>query len=187
MTLRAGHGAGKGVPRIEVLPADELPEGIPAPPRPAATRDTAGRFVASDGTRAVAREGGKARAQSVQLGRLLGLTEVEEGHPWAPYARLAREWRDDHMARLGAKIGGGEVGPGPASVISSAALQLAASRYFSDKGAREGDAKLLSEASRLMNDSRQNLLAAHELVAKEATKPQGASKLAARLGQGGSK
>jgi len=31
MALRAGHGKGAGVPRIEVLPADELPLGAQAP------------------------------------------------------------------------------------------------------------------------------------------------------------
>jgi hypothetical protein len=35
-------------------------------------------------------------------------------------------------------------------------------------GAQSGDAKTLLDASRLANDSRQNLLAAHELCAKEA-------------------
>jgi hypothetical protein len=29
MALRAGHGNGAGSPRVEVLPADELPVGTP--------------------------------------------------------------------------------------------------------------------------------------------------------------
>jgi len=33
VALRNGHGAGKGTPRIEVLPIDELPVGVPAPQR----------------------------------------------------------------------------------------------------------------------------------------------------------
>lgn len=185
MTLRTAHGAGKaaGV-RVEVLPVDELPAGVPEPARPPATRDAAGRFVSSDGTREVARKGGKARGEALALGRLLGLTELEEGHAFTPYARLAREWRDGHMARLAALVGGGEVGAGPASILSSAALQLASSRWLSDRGAATGDAKMLIEASRLANDSRQNLLAAHELVAKEAmAKPRPSStKLATILG-----
>jgi hypothetical protein len=52
--------------------------------------------------------------------------------------------------------------------VSTAALQLAASRYLSDQGGAGGDAKLLIDASKLANDSRQNLLAAHELAAREA-------------------
>ncbi|HMR05365.1 MAG TPA: hypothetical protein PKA88_06295 [Polyangiaceae bacterium] len=168
MTLRSGHGNGAGVPRVEVLPVDELPAGVPAPPRPVPVRDDAGRFVPGAGTSALAREGARAAQESRQLGRLLGLWEAPEGHAYAPYARLAREWRDDHVAELAATVGGGKVGPGPASVISSAALQMAASRWLSDIGAEQGDAKALLAASKLADSSRQNLLAAHELCAKEA-------------------
>lgn len=168
MTLRAGHGTGKGTPRIEVLPPDELTRGIPAPACPAATRDGAGRFIASAGTTQLARKAGQAAGESKQLARLMGLVDLPEGHPFGPYARLAREWRDQHMATLAATVGGGEVGPGPAAIVSSAALQLGASRWLSDRGALEGDAKLLVEASKLADASRQNLLAAHELVAREA-------------------
>jgi hypothetical protein len=32
MTLRNSHGTGAGVPRVEVLPADELPAGVQATP-----------------------------------------------------------------------------------------------------------------------------------------------------------
>lgn len=168
MTLRTGHGRGKGRPHIEVLPLDELPAGVPAPARPVATRDATGKFLPGAGTQALAREGAHAAHEARQLGQLLGLWEPPEGHPYAPYARLAREWRDAHMGILGATVGGGEVGPGPASVVSSAALQMAASRWLSDQGAATGDAKALLDASRLADSARQNLLAAHELCAREA-------------------
>jgi uncharacterized protein (UPF0261 family) len=72
------------------------------------------------------------------------------------------------MATLAATVGGGHVGPGPASIVSTAAIQLGAARYLSDLGAKNGDAKMLLDASRLADSSRQNLLAAHELAAKEA-------------------
>jgi hypothetical protein len=168
MALRAGHGRGKGVPRIEVLPADELPAGVAAPSRLEAPRDEAGRLLPGPGTTALASKGGAAAAESRQLAKLLGLWEPPEGHEYAPYARLAREWRDAHTKQLAATVGGGEVGPGPASIVATAALQLAASRWLSDIGAKDGDAKALLDGSRLANDSRQNLLAAHELAAKEA-------------------
>lgn len=167
--IRTGHGNGAGVPRVEVLPPDELPAGVPAPARPVPVRDVSGRLQPGPGTRALAAAGGRAAAESRQLGQLLGLKAIPEGHEYAPYARLAREWRDQHMTQLAATVGGGEVGAGPASVVSSAALQMAASRYLSDLGAEKGDAKLLLDASRLANDARQNILAAHELCAKEAT------------------
>ena len=168
MTLVNGHGHGAGVPRVEVLPVDELPAGLPAPARPRAVRDGAGRFVASDGTTALARSGALAAHQARQLGQLLGLWVPPDGHAYAPYTRLAREWRDAHMATLAATVGGGEVGPGPASIVSTAAMQLAASRYLYDRGAETGDARMLGESSRLGDSSRQSLLAAHELCAREA-------------------
>lgn len=176
VTLRSGHGSGAGVPRIEVLPVDELPAGMPAPARPAADRDNAGKFVEGPGTAALARGGAKARHESRQLRRLLGLWTPDDGHEYADYHRLASEWRDAHLAQLSATVGGGQVGPGPASLVSSAAIQLGASRYLADLGAREGNPKLLLAASQLSNDSRQNLLAAHELAAKEAkARPKGLS------------
>lgn len=148
--------------------ADELPAGVPAPARPRAERDAAGRLLPGPGTSALASTAAKAAHESRQLSQLLGLWEAPEGHAYAPYARLAREWRDDHMAQLAATVGGGHIGPGPASVVSSAAMQLAASRWLSDVGAESGDAKLLLEASKLADASRANLLSAHELAAKEA-------------------
>src|SRR5579871_3487742 len=163
MALRTGHGKGAGTPRLEVLPADELPDGVPAPSRPVVARDEAGRLLPGAGAVEIGRLGGIAASESRQLARLLGLWEPPEGHGWAPYARLAREWRDSHIARLSATVGAGEVGPGPSSIVASAALQMAASRWLSDRGAETGDAKMLLEASKLADSSRQNLLAAHEL------------------------
>lgn len=168
MTLRKGHGNGAGVPRVEVLPVDELPVGLPAPAGPAPNRDEAGRLLPGPGTADLARRAAQARWEAAQLGQLLGLWTPPEGHPYAPYARLAREWRDGHMAQLAATVGGGHVGPGPASIVSTAALQMAASRWMSDLGAQSSNPKLLLDASKLADSSRQSLLAAHELAAKEA-------------------
>ncbi len=158
----------QGRPRPLVPRIDELPDGVPAPSRPDPQRDAAGRFQAGAGTRELARAGGIAAGEARQLAALLGLWEAPEGHAYAPYARLAREWRDAHMAQLSATVGGGRIGPGPASVVSSAAMQMAGSRWLYDVGARVGDAKALLDASRLADASRANLLSAHELAAKEA-------------------
>ncbi len=51
MALRTGHGNGAGVPR-DVLPADELPAGVPGPRRRAvgAERRADGRLIAGEGT-----------------------------------------------------------------------------------------------------------------------------------------
>jgi len=68
MALRTGHGNGAGAIRVEVLPADELLAGTPAPSRPAAVRDSTGKFVAGAGTSELAREGGKAAHEPRQPG-----------------------------------------------------------------------------------------------------------------------
>jgi hypothetical protein len=53
-------------------------------------------------------------------------------------------------------------------MVASAALQLAWSRYLSDQAAATGDAEMALAASRLADASRNNLLSAHELAAREA-------------------
>jgi len=150
------------------MPADELPQGVPGPEVPDVARDSAGRFLPGDAAKEAARRGGIAARESRQLRPPLGLADIPEGHPYQPYHRMAREWRDSHIGELADTVGGGMVGPGPASIVSTAALQLAASRYLADQGALAGDAKTLLDASRLADSSRQSLLAAHELAAKEA-------------------
>lgn len=170
MTLRNGHGTGAGVPRVEVLPADELPAGVPAPAGPAEIRRTPkGHPADAQSQRALASLGGQARAEQQRLARLLGRVELPEEHPLVPYRRDAADWRDAHLARLAATVGGGECGPAVQAVVSTAALQHAASRWLFDRSVLEQSAEIALAASRLANDSRQNLLAAHELCAREAT------------------
>lgn len=168
MPLTTSTTTGRMPVHVEVARADELPAGVPAAARRPAERDASGKLLPGPGTSELARSGAKAAHEARQLERLLGLWAPPEGHAYAPYARLAREWRDAQIAQLSATVGGGSVGPGPASIISSAALQLAASRWLSDRGAEHGDARALVDASRLANDARQNVLAAHEIAAKEA-------------------
>ncbi len=178
MTLRRGHGNGAGSPRVEVLPADELPRGVQAPARQAPTGDRGahGKLVPGAGTAALAATGGRARAEQLRLARLLGRVELPEDHPLLPYRRDAEDWRDAHLARLAATVGGGELGPAAQAIISTAALQHAASRWLFDRSVVEADADLALKASRLGDAARQNMLAAHELAAKEAeAKPRRSS------------
>lgn len=172
MALRSAHGDGArfgtGGPRIEVRPADELPRGVPSDTDPAQLTAASEALRQGVGSSELSARGGKARGEVLRMRKLLGLWEPEESHPYAPYMRLAREWRDEHCAELADTVGGGKVGPGPASVVATAAIQMAASRWLSDLGAQTGNAKALLDASRLADSSRQNLLAAHELCAREA-------------------
>ena len=185
MTLRSGHGAGAGVPRVEVLPADELPAGRPAwrPPVMPTERTAKGRFAPGSGTAQAA--GGKAKAGSTRLARRLGLAVDIPESAFSPYRRAAADFRRAQVAHLARTVGGGFVGPAPASLVATAALQLAVSRYLFDRADQISE-KELTLASRLGNESRQNLLAAHELTAKEAKcRPRDAmAELTARLGIG---
>ena len=176
MTLRTGHGNGRGKPRIEVMPADELPKGVPADADPSSPDDFDDRGKFAPGN-AIASKGGRARAGRTRLAHQLGLSRLTEDAALAPYRGAADAFRRAQCSELAATVGGGMCGPGPSSIVASAALQLAMSRYLSDQGQATGDPKLLLSASRLANESRQNLLAAHELCAREAVarevKPNG--------------
>ena len=178
MTYRKAHGTaaqGGTIAVVETAPPDELPEGVPAPTRQDAARSDDGTFQPGPGTRELAAAAGRASAEARRFRRLLGLRELSEDHPYAGYLRLAREHRDEHSASIATTVGGGQLSPGVSSIIASASLALAASRYLYDLGAEHGDAKLLGQAARLADQSRTSLLTAHELAAREAqarpTKP----------------
>ncbi len=168
MALRTGHGTGAGVPRVEVLPPDELPAGVPADAREGSPHDRgeAGRFAPGN---SLARTGGHAKRGTSRLTARLGLSVLPDGDAFAPYRRAAATFRRVQCAELARTVGGGVCGPGPSSVVASAALALAWSRYLSDQAAATGDAELAMRSARLGETSRQHLLAAHELVAREAT------------------
>lgn len=170
MALRSGHGKGAGQPRIEVLPPDEQPEGVAATKRPSdepIARRPNGQFDGSEAAREAGRRGGRARAEKVRLVDSLGLAPLAEDAAFRPYRNAAEEYVEAHLASL-AQEAGGVVGPGPASMIASAALQLACSRFVFDRATVAGDAAMMAQASKLADASRQNLLAARELAVREA-------------------
>ena len=96
----------------------------------------------------------------------MGLADLDPGAAFGPYQDAGDLFVREHLAAL-AKQAGGEVGPGPSSIVASAGVQLAASRFVSDLAARTGDPELFRRASQLANDSRQNLLASYELAVRE--------------------
>jgi hypothetical protein len=116
----------------------------------------------------LARAGGKATAGKTRLASRLGLQRVPDEAAFAPYKRAATSFRKAQCAALAAQSGNGYCGPGPSSMVASAALQLAWSRYYSDKAATGGDPELAITASRLADASRNNLLAAWELCSRES-------------------
>jgi hypothetical protein len=169
MALRTGHGTGAGVPRIEVLPADELPMGLPGsmPVETRSDRGDGGRFA--PGNAGPSRKGGLAKKAKVRLAVRLGLGDLSQDAAFAPYQRSAGAFRRQHCAALAATVGGGVCGTGPSSMVASAALQLAWSRFLFDQAAATGDTSQVALAKTLSDSSRQNLMAAYEYAAKEAT------------------
>lgn len=170
MSLGAGHGTGRGAPRIEVSPADELPQPVavaqPVTAGPVARRQD-GTVDGSEAAKALGALGGRATARRVRLIDSLGLSKVTEQSSFAAYRGAAEEFVAHHLSEL-AKQAGGEVGPAPSTMVASAGLQLAALRWAFDRFAETGDASFIKLGSTLANDSRQNLLAAFELAVREA-------------------
>lgn len=164
MTLRKAHGAGaSALVRVETMPADELPLGIPADAGDAGREG--GRFVAGN-RRSVL--GGRAKRGKSRLAARLGLAGLADDAAVKPYMASAATFRRVQCAELARTVGGGVCGPAPSSIVASAALALAWSRYFSDQAAVTGDPDLVSRAVRLADSSRTMLLTAHELAAREA-------------------
>jgi hypothetical protein len=180
MALRSGHGAGSGVPRVEVLPADELPAGLPGDARAVdpSDRGAGGRFA--PGNR-LAAAGGAAKRGRARLTARLGLSALPDGSAFGPYRRAASTFRRVQCAELARTVGGGVCGPAASSIVASAALALAWSRFFSDRAAATGDAAMAMSSARLGETSRQHLLAAHELCAREAkSRPDDFAEMARR-------
>ena len=173
--IRNGHGAGKGRRHVEV-PRDGMPKPVAAAPAlpavPLVFRQD-GKIGDAATAKELGRRGGEAKARSLRLVDSLGVAKLAEGSVFAPYRGAADQFVDHHLAEL-ARLAGGSVGSGPSSMVASAALQLAGSRYCFDRFAENGDAAMLKLGSSLSNDSRQNLLAAYSHAVLEAdvrTKP----------------
>lgn len=168
---------GKGQPRIEVRPPDELPAPVPcdeASLPKTLTFTPAGKIADSETAKELGRRGGLARAKRLSLLDSLGLTKMAMETDFGPFLREGEDFAKFHMGCL-AKQAGGECGPAPSTMVASAGLQLAASRWAFDKGAKESDPAMIKLGSQLANDSRQNLLAAYELATREAAaKPKAA-------------
>jgi len=178
MTYRTAHGKASGSgPRIEVLPIDELPSGMPAPaaqqpPPLPGERPTAftPMQAGTERTRELARRGAAARwdkeRKRVKILECLGLVDTPTDIGFHPYLIQAEEFALKEVERLAAEVGAGHCPINAASLVQSAALQLASSRYLFACAAQ--DDKKIALASKLADASRQNLLAAHELTVRTA-------------------
>lgn len=119
-------------------------------------------------------KGGKSRSDYIRLLASLGLKKLAFDPDFKKYHSAGEDFAQAHLSRL-AKLADGNVGPGPASIITNAAIQLAASRYFYDKGGvgnpEEGgvDNAMLMRASKLANDANKSVLMAYQAIKEEAT------------------
>lgn len=168
MSYRRAHGNGAdALVRVETPPADELPVGVPDDARDArpGDRGPGGRFRPGN---SLAAAGGRAKRGKARLAARLGLASLPDDSAFAPYRASASTFRRVQCADLARTVGGGVCGPAPSSIVASAALALAWSRYLSDVAAATGDPEMALRAIRIGDSSRQMLLTAHELCAREA-------------------
>jgi hypothetical protein len=126
-----------------------------------------GKIADRETAKEMGKRGGEAKARKVRLVDSLGLSTIAEDSTFAPYRTAAEEFVKAHLVSLATQAGG-EVGTGPSTMVASAGLQLAASRWAFDRAAELSDPALMKLGSTLANDSRQNLLAAYELATREA-------------------
>lgn len=166
MALRKGHGKGKGSPRIEVLPADELPAPIPVQPEQLERRPD-GTIATSEAAKALGARGGLAKAQKKKLLQGMGLVHMTEENAFHPYYRAAEAWLEA-TTQIYAAMCGGMIGPGPSAALGNAAIALAMSRYLSDKAFAEQNELHVRQATRYWDAMKQQTLVAYELGVKEA-------------------
>jgi hypothetical protein len=166
MALRKGHGNGAGVPRIEVLPADELPDPLPAKPELPARREN-GTLADSASAKALGALGGLAKANKRKLLQGMGLAHVAEDNVFHPYYKAAEAWLDATIA-IYAAMCGGALGPGPSALLGNAAICLAMSRYLTDRAFETQEELHARQALRYFDAMKQQKLAAYELGVKEA-------------------
>lgn len=177
MTLRNGHGSGRGVPRVEVLAPDEQPT-------PNAS-DTATRLLERQRRGRPFQPGNRAAAGRRPKLALLGVATDAADPRYALALRRAGRYRKRRCSELATTFG--YVSAGAGSMIASASLALCASRFLYEVAAQTGDAETLKRASALANDARQNELAAWEIASREATtRKQRESKAAPWLAAGDS-
>ena len=191
--FRKGHGTGKAaLARTELA----LKDGYKAVPDAEAgqpdrlDRDAAGRFASKEAAREAGRRGGLARAAadpkkwSRGLGLASLLTHFKDFDGLAPYKRDAVAWLEAEAMAVARDVGGGELAPGCMSVLETAARQRMFSKFYFDLATTSSFAwqkapagttpsvqprsDLVGTASRLANDSRQNVAAARIIAAEDA-------------------
>lgn len=178
MTLRTNRTPGRSIVHVETPRPDEqiagMPRALPSDaqghgPEHAANAARAWGPMQAGTPEAVAlaKIGAQARWEKERGLRALEGLGLRGAAPetLAPWLEDATAFAKSEIERLAADVGGGHCGAGPSSMVISASLQLAASKFLF----AQGDPASLKLASSLANDSRQNLLAAHHTCALAAS------------------
>lgn len=170
MAYRTSKTRGRSAVHVEVARATEMPAGMPADAQSDetvqlvnATRAWGPVQAGTTEAAALAKMGAEARWAKERGLRVLEGLGLRGAAPdeLADYLDDAREFAVFETERLARTVGGGVCSGGPATMVQSAALELAGSRA----AFAAGDSAL---GSKLAAASRQNLLAAHELTARSA-------------------
>lgn len=160
--FRAAHGRARELGRLVVLespPVDELRPAMTcnaAPPE----RDASGRFL----------PGNKAgTAQRVKAGKRGALVHLERQGDAAARAAVAfgRRYSAHRRAEL-ARLHGGMLSSGPGSMIESASMLLASSRYWAARASAEGNPDFARLSATLAAGARQAERDAWHLAQLEA-------------------
>jgi hypothetical protein len=162
-------GGDNGAPRIRTLSADKLPEPLPGEvPVNSITvaRREDGKIATSEAAKELGRRGGEAKANKKRLLQGLGLATLPDNNAFRRYWDAVQAWVEAQLVET-ARCGGGYLGPGAASMIGSAGVALAASRYFSDLGFMTTEGHYFMTASKLADQSQRHLMGAYELATRE--------------------
>jgi hypothetical protein len=106
------------------------------------------------------------RPMLARLGIKLG-PDAHKNKAYQGHLRLAEAYRRRRITEL--RVTHGFVSVAAMSIMATAALQLAMSRYMMELAVEAADMDLIKKASSLGNDARQNELAAWELCVREAS------------------
>jgi hypothetical protein len=154
------------IPAEQIFPTRE-PENL---------RNAKGKHKFQKGN-SFARLGGAAKKDTNKLLNQCGIPETVK---FKSFKAIAQSFHRFHVQRLARDVGGGECGPAPALMVKFASHQAASAEYLyreavklletpgEDPSPLSTVTGLFESSSKLQNASRQNLLAAHELCAKEA-------------------
>ncbi len=158
VALRNGHGNGRGVPRVEVLPCDEQPLAQAAGTDPLSTgRDSAMRVRTSAAARAMALLPRRSRYLPRDIACAPG---------FEPHNARRLELQRKRLAELQAAHG--YVSHGVGAMLNAAAWLYAGGEFAAELGAETGNVEYFKVASNLTSTARQHELAAWELCSREA-------------------